>query len=433
MARNLADLPNAPHNGTPCVEVRVYWQDVLRSIEHCHKGRGYAVRLGSREVVVLSWERDVALAHGSEGPVPLPSTHSVRTSIDELSVVLRSVQDSPVILQSKRTDRALLASHVFAAMMFLTLGGIASQGVERSELLIADNGDDRLADLRALIASARDRTPPTNPSTEGSAWSPQPAGQAPGPVGQRGAYEAPRRRARSAVRDRGLPPQLAQRRVAAPEVIRGVIASLGGREHPTPNEAPENIWGGLTASGFDARDAWGNTTTDGIGDAFGFGGLGRIRTGVGGGGPGSGATCDDSCVGANMGFGQGFGAMIGVRRDPSANLPQRQTRAPILRPTPMTVRGSYPREAIRRIVLRNMGQVQHCYEQGVALNPDLSGRVVLQFVIAPNGQVLSSNVAERTLMSATVASCIANAARRWVFPSPDEVIDVTYPFLLRVD
>jgi hypothetical protein len=49
------------------------------------------------------------------------------------------------------------------------------------------------------------------------------------------------------------------------------------------------------------------------------------------------------------------------------------------------------------VVLRNLGQVNHCYEQGLAARPNLEGRVVVRFVIGAYGTVIAANVADSSL------------------------------------
>jgi len=87
---------------------------------------------------------------------------------------------------------------------------------------------------------------------------------------------------------------------------------------------------------------------------------------------------------------------------------------------------------IRRVVLRNIGQVNHCYEQGLATSPSLAGRVSVRFVIGSGGNVMASAVASETLGVPSVSQCIANAVGRWSFPVPADsgAITVTYPFSL---
>lgn len=97
------------------------------------------------------------------------------------------------------------------------------------------------------------------------------------------------------------------------------------------------------------------------------------------------------------------------------------------------VRGSLPREVIRRVVQRHQGEVRACYEQGLARRPALEGRVTVSFVISANGSVQSAAIGSSTLDDEAVAGCIVQAVRGWVFPAPDGggVVGVSYPFVLR--
>ncbi|MFO0653391.1 MAG: AgmX/PglI C-terminal domain-containing protein [Polyangiales bacterium] len=167
------------------------------------------------------------------------------------------------------------------------------------------------------------------------------------------------------------------------------------------------------------------------GDAQGFGGLGLEGTGMGGGGTGEGTIGlgNIGTMGHGSGTGQGYGSGAG------RGLRGRSAGGPTVRAAPPEVSGMLSPEAIRRVVLRNLGQVTHCHEQGLAQNPNATGRVVVRFVITPTGAVGGSGVSASTYPIGSVASCIANAVRRWQFPSPEGggVVSVNYPFNLSAD
>lgn len=82
------------------------------------------------------------------------------------------------------------------------------------------------------------------------------------------------------------------------------------------------------------------------------------------------------------------------------------------------------------MVLRNLGQVNHCYEQGLAARPNLEGRVVVRFVIGAYGTVIAANVTDSSLAVPSVGACVARAVQRWQFPVPEggSVVTVSYPF-----
>ncbi|MDO9017714.1 MAG: AgmX/PglI C-terminal domain-containing protein [Deltaproteobacteria bacterium] len=166
------------------------------------------------------------------------------------------------------------------------------------------------------------------------------------------------------------------------------------------------------------------------GDAMGYGGLGLSGSGTGGGGTGEG-TIGLGDVGT-MGHGAGTGTGQGYGSGAGRGLRERSSRQPTVRASPPMVSGRLSPEAIRRVVLRNLGQVQHCHEQALAQNPSAAGRVTVRFVIGGNGRVQASAVAASSYPVASAPQCIANAVRRWQFPTPEGggLVTVTYPFTL---
>jgi hypothetical protein len=115
------------------------------------------------------------------------------------------------------------------------------------------------------------------------------------------------------------------------------------------------------------------------------------------------------------------------------DLRDRGVSGPTVRAAPPSVSGALPPEAIRRVVLRHLGQVNHCYEQGLAINPALAGRVVVRFVIGGSGTVMASGVADSSISIPSVGECIADAVHLWPFPTPEDggLVTVSYPFNLQ--
>jgi len=69
-------------------------------------------------------------------------------------------------------------------------------------------------------------------------------------------------------------------------------------------------------------------------------------------------------------------------------------------------------------------------DQALARQPKLDGRMVAQFTIAGNGQVIASIKQSSTLASPQVEMCVVNAIKRWEFPAPTGggLAIVSYPF-----
>lgn len=210
----------------------------------------------------------------------------------------------------------------------------------------------------------------------------------------------------------------------------GAVASMLGSF-----DAPTSPFGRESAEGMDPMSAIGALMGDQIGTNYGQGGLGMLGTGRGAGGTGLGTyglgTLGTMGRGSGGGDGDGYGTGYG---DGVGSLRAHRSRVPrVITGTGADVRGSLSREAIRRVVRRNIAQVRFCYEQGLQQNPSIEGRVTVSWIISPTGAVTSTSVANTTLGSAGVESCIANAVGRWSFPSPDGggVVGVSYPFLLQ--
>lgn len=92
----------------------------------------------------------------------------------------------------------------------------------------------------------------------------------------------------------------------------------------------------------------------------------------------------------------------------------------------------YDREFVRKIVRAHINEVRYCYNQGLATDPQLAGRVEVQFTIGADGYVSESLLTSSDLADESVGECIRGAVARWKFPSPSDgnPVVITYPFVL---
>ena len=182
---------------------------------------------------------------------------------------------------------------------------------------------------------------------------------------------------------------------------------------------------------FGSSDAFSNTfgqdfATAGEGDAFvvgrGSGGLGMSGTGGGGGGDGFGRVHGVGDI--DTGGGRGHGASLGRRE-------QRAPRARVERGRP-SVNGFLSRDQIERVVRRHSRGFRYCYERELADDPELAGRISVNWTIGLDGRVESASVTENSIGSRNVESCIVREVRRMRFDQPDGgMVVVTYPFTFR--
>ena len=243
-----------------------------------------------------------------------------------------------------------------------------------------------------------------------------------GPEGKAGDKNAPRAPGKRATA--GNTPQDA-RAVAAAIEKNSLLQVLNAPR----SGAVADVFDDTPALGKDAKNVLGDLTSPMVASAYGVGGMGQVGTGTGGGGTGE-HTLGLGGLGTIGNFGKGPGSGPGYGANKGGILGTRRAKVPDIIGSGATVRGSLDKEIIRRIVRRNINQVRYCYQQGLQARPSLEGRAVVQFTIAPTGQVLASVLQSSTLNAVAVESCVVNAVKRWEFPKPEGggLVIVSYPF-----
>ena len=95
--------------------------------------------------------------------------------------------------------------------------------------------------------------------------------------------------------------------------------------------------------------------------------------------------------------------------------------------------GALTKAIIRKYINRQKPSIVLCYKRAVQASPDLEGKVVVSFMIAPTGRVMSPSISSSTLGNSTVEACIVRGLGRWRFPAPQNAgsVRVSYPFLFR--
>lgn len=439
--------------GTHTVEVSVLWKSAILHVAHVDAAQGFALvtegRLddATRFVVdesMLPADTRALSVVGADSPagrlVFMPGTATAadmregekyRTEVGALTVSARLVPRPRKLAAGRRADKRFIAAGVGALVAVASLVGAMRLGADDAALLSSASDDDRLSELTAFLNRNAERTPEATPAqnTAANQGAMAPA-SAPGEVGRAGRPTARQPNGRTQLAHRNETPQVGRPPSGESVAQRGVFAALGGSVYAgqSGTVSPFNGMG----SGDGATDTFG---IGGDGDGTGFYGMGAVGTGFGGGCTGE--QCNEGlvtaqirtrghCAPGDTTCREGFGTTSGTR------LATRETHGPRVIPAAPTVSNISP-ELIRRVVQRNLPQVTHCHEQGLAGNPTLAGRVVIHFVIGSEGNVLASEVSESNLAVPSVGQCIASAVRRWSFNLPASqtgVVNVHYPFVL---
>lgn len=95
--------------------------------------------------------------------------------------------------------------------------------------------------------------------------------------------------------------------------------------------------------------------------------------------------------------------------------------------------GGLDKALIAAVVQANIGQIKHCYERQLIVDPNIFGKIVAQWTIDKDGLVSTDSVKKTTMNNKPVENCILAKIKGWNFPKPKgggQVI-VSYPFLFK--
>lgn len=91
-------------------------------------------------------------------------------------------------------------------------------------------------------------------------------------------------------------------------------------------------------------------------------------------------------------------------------------------------RAHIDKDIVLEIVREHIDEVRGCYNEGLARDPKLAGRVAVNFVIGPDGYVASATIQEG--IGDDVDQCLVERVKTWKFPAPGGRgnVVITYPF-----
>ena len=109
----------------------------------------------------------------------------------------------------------------------------------------------------------------------------------------------------------------------------------------------------------------------------------------------------------------------------------RRVRPPKVQMGFTQVNGRLPPDVVWRIIAQNVGRFQACYTPAYRLNPSLTGRVSVRFIIEFDGSVSSVSDAGSDLPDAGVVSCVICAFNGLSFPEPmGGIVTVVMPIMM---
>jgi len=368
-----------------------------------------------------------------EGAVLLPMTQGTHLRLQlsglevDMSLGARAVALPRSLLDTMDRDVPLYFGA--SAATFLSLLGALSfftppMGLEDEEQL--DRKRLLLISQYLDAASEREREQTIEPTGSSGSDGGTAGKQAPGDEGAAGKVDGPTQLKRATVRGPRDNPelQLSRSSLLAEAREAGMIGLLRADQGSTFSHP---VFGRNESLGNADVTAQGSLWGDELGESSGTGGLGLSGIGFGGGDPmGDGVGIGRGPLGT-IGLGTGeVGTGIGVGRPGGTHV----AKGPVMRTAgDTTVSGRLPAQVIQRVVRQNFGRFRMCYEQGLAKNPNLEGRVSVRFVIGRDGAV-SAVSGGGDLPDAGTTSCVTSAFYGIAFPAPENgIVKVTYPLM----
>jgi len=384
-------------------------------------GRRGTLEVDGRRTPVASLASPQAEVEGSLAWVLVPRAGAVRSELgDGLALEARARRPSTLEVPPwwERINYQFL--NLFLVLFFVQAGFVVAAGNYPYETdVVADDLFKNPSRMAKFIIKPPEAPKPAEKLPGGKQKDEQ-AGELAekhkGEEGQMGKRDAPRTTGRSA--PKAIDPN-------AKEVVKrmGVLGALG--RGGGGGLATVFGSGGL---GGDIRGATGNMFGTTVGDSFGFGGLGVRGTGAGGGGGGEtvgiGGIGTKGRGGGLGGYGQGVGA-LGRKSD----------REIAITAGTATVLGSIDKELIRAVIREHAAQIRFCYEEQLAVNPKLAGKVIIKWTIDADGNASNASVdgAGTSLADDKVHQCMMARIVSWQFPKPKGggIAVITYPWILR--
>ena len=106
------------------------------------------------------------------------------------------------------------------------------------------------------------------------------------------------------------------------------------------------------------------------------------------------------------------------------------------RKAPTTTRrytGFISKANIRRVVFAYRKRIKACYRKSLVISPKLHGKLVMQWVIRPNGDTTSVSIVKNSMQNPEVGRCLLREIQTWAFPKPrgGGYVKIRYPFLFQ--
>jgi hypothetical protein len=91
------------------------------------------------------------------------------------------------------------------------------------------------------------------------------------------------------------------------------------------------------------------------------------------------------------------------------------------------------KDEVAKVIHSHMNEIRYCYESAILKDPNLAGKLLVDFRINAGGVVPNAGVSEATLKDQVVTQCLLGKLKSWKFPQPrgGVMVAVSYPFIFK--
>jgi hypothetical protein len=91
------------------------------------------------------------------------------------------------------------------------------------------------------------------------------------------------------------------------------------------------------------------------------------------------------------------------------------------------------KDEVAKVIHSHMNEIRYCYESAILKDPNLAGKLLVDFKINASGVVPNAGIGEASLHDPLVTQCLLGKLKTWKFPNPrgGVMVAVSYPFIFK--
>jgi outer membrane biosynthesis protein TonB len=139
----------------------------------------------------------------------------------------------------------------------------------------------------------------------------------------------------------------------------------------------------------------------------------------------AGANVGNYQMGSDSGYGSGTGVNVKGQGHGQLDIGLNTADA--------TVEEGLTKDEVAKVIHSHMNEIRYCYESAIMRDPNLAGKLLVDFKINASGIVPNAGIGEATLKDPQVTQCLLGKLRSWKFPNPrgGVIVAVSYPFIFK--